>query len=82
MSKESINLKLTPDQAKVLQTFIDSGCDGIITLRNATGGKITLAHVAMNAALSHVAMNAALSHVAMNAALSHVAMNSPLKPAK
>jgi hypothetical protein len=77
--KSTLNLGLTSGQTAVLQKLLDSGTDGIVTLRTAQGGKITLGHVAMNAALTHISMNSPLSHVAMNSPLSHIAMNAPLK---
>jgi len=73
-----LNLYLDAKQVELLQSMVDSGLYGTITVPNSTGGRFILSHVAMNSTLSHVAMNAALSHVAMNAALSHVAMNSPV----
>ena len=38
-NKGPLNLSLTTEQLALLQAFVDSGTDGIITLRDANGGK-------------------------------------------
>ena len=76
--ESKLTLYIAPEQVELLQKMIDSGVYGTITVPNATGGRYSLSHVAMNSPLRHIAMNSPVSHVAMNSPLSHVAMNSPL----